>query len=181
MNNKRKVASALILISISALLIACSEKPADDEVYRNAIDSLFSDKPANNIVFVTSRGVVMDNTVESGSIAVTITDKIDYQIKSVKSTDECSTASIAFTYPDMVNIINQYSSSDTDDDLFSWLTAELDGDYPQKQETIEVELTQDNNTYYLVIDEKLSNILTGGLIEYKMEAEKNAFAELSEE
>ena len=81
----------------------------------------------------------------------------------------------------MVDITNQYVSSETDEELSSWLTAKLDGDYPQKRETIEVVLTQDNNTYYLVVNEKLSNILTGGLIEYKMKAEKEAFAGLLEE
>ena len=173
MNRKRIVVPTLFLMLM--LFTSCSEKPVNNEVYCKAIDGLFSDNLEKNIVFVTSRGSVMDNTVVSGNIASTVTNKIDYSIKSINSSDECSTAEITFTYPDMVDITNQYISSDIDEDISSWLTTKLNGDYPQKQETIEVELTQNNDTYYLVVDEKLSNILTGGLIEYKMKVEKDVF------
>lgn len=179
MDRKRIVVSALFLML--TLLTSCSEKPVSNEVYCNAIDSLFSNEPANNIIFVTSRGSVIDNTVASDSIAAAITDKIEYSIGNVKISDNHNTAEVTFTYPDMVDITNQYVSSETEEDLSSWLTDRLDGDYPQKQETIEVDLTEENDTYYLVVNEKLSNILTGGLIEYKMKAEKEAFAGLLEE
>ncbi len=179
MSKKITVVPALFLVL--TLLTSCSEKPVSNEVYCNAIDGLFSDEPPKNIVFVTSRGSVMDSTVAGDGIAAVITNKIDYTIGKVKISDKHNTAEITFSYPDMVDITNQYVSSETDEELSSWLTAKLDGDYPQKRETIEVDLTQDNNTYYLVVNEKLSNILTGGLIEYKMKAEKEAFAGLLEE
>ena len=176
MKSKWKVVSALFLML--TLFTACSNKPVNNDEFSQAIGSLISEKPTDNIVFVTNQGSFIDNTIVSGSMAATITSKIEYSIKSVKSSNEKNIAEVTFTYPDMVDITNQYISTNTEEDLFSWLTTKLDNDYPQKQETVEVELTQYNDKCCLIIDEKLSNILTGGLLEYKISTEKDAFTKI---
>lgn len=173
---KAKIISILLMAAI--VLTGCSKN--ENDTVSKSIDTLLSGKSSENIRFVTEKGNYIDNVAET-EISQMIISKIDYNVLNV-STDEGNTKSeIQFNYPDMVAIISEYVSENTESTFDEWFLKQYTNDCPMLQKTISVELIEEDGKLGLEINEELSNILTGGLLEYKFSVESNSYRNFVEE
>lgn len=123
-----------------------------------------------------------EQIIADDDIAEKMANKISYKISKTTLTENNATAEVVFTTPDMYTIITDTSkNTDNVDDLIENVSDKLDGNYPEKDFNVLLDLKLVNEHWYIVPNDELSNALSGGLITYYSELGMNTVDTLTEE
>ena len=98
--------------------------------------------------------------------------KIKYKINSLskENDNKHGAATITFTFPDLLGILDEAAgemNNEADTEALLSLVAEkLQGDFEKKKQEVSVDMVYAQSHWYIIPNADLSNVLSGGLLEY---------------
>lgn len=120
-------------------------------------------------------------------INIKFLSQIDYKIEKL-SKDSDNThgeAVITFTFPDLLTTIveaSEYLENDTNKEaLLSLISEKLNGNYKTKEQKVKLDIVYKQSHWYIIPNSELSNVLSGGLLDYYSSLGKKYIQTKSEE
>lgn len=107
-----------------------------------------------------------------------MTSKVSYKIQKIKINKKTATATIQFVYPDCTKIIKQKTKYSSAQELQDYVKNSLENKYPQKKEAVNVKVKKVEDHWYIVPNQKLSNVYSGNLRQYYIDLQKKMMEEM---
>lgn len=183
---KRLLSTIMIMAILSAFLTGCDGiSVSNPGSVKNDLSTTLSaviSSDSNNAAYILSQNGNKIVRLTNGQNANDIVSHIQYEIKDVKGGwGGDASATIQMIVPNMPELVNQEVSkvSASTTDISSAVSNRLSGDFPKKEYDITAELKQIDNHWYLVMNDELSDAVTGGLWTYYKQMEEDTFEQLT--
>lgn len=165
MEFKRKLKLFIITLAVFLCFSGCAgekdEQLVDD--LKTTLDGIISGENEKTIYLYGMGDLFEDNGNELNNL---ILSKIQYKVGKIEKNEENAIANIVFTIPDinsiLEDVISEMNQEDADILLFK-ISEELERDYPSVKSGIEVSLKYMDGHWYIVPDNNLYNVFTGGI------------------
>lgn len=181
---KKKITKIIIIVLIAIAFIGLAvylttvflNKREVKQDIETTLDSIKS-SDANQERYIYQAQITTSNTDNSNKENL-ITSKVTYKIQKIKINKKTAIATIKFVYPDCTKIIKQKTKYNSAEELQDYVKNSLESKYPQKKEVLKVKAKKVEDHWYIVPDQKLSNVYSGNLRQYYIDLQKKLMEEM---
>ncbi len=163
----KKILICIVLIVCLVTIFLCfrnknnhpAEQMRDD--LSASLDAVINEKDSDE-QYIYDAGM-WNNLTDAGTGLNAVKKQVTYEIVELND----GKAKILFTAPDVMAIFQSAANNGAADEneLMEALNNALQNDFPVKEFDVEIQLKNIENHWYLVPNDKLSNALSGGLME----------------
>ncbi|MFR5744571.1 MAG: hypothetical protein ACLUDO_05735 [Anaerostipes hadrus] len=181
---KKRIIKIIIILLITIAFIGVAvylttgflNKREVKQDIETTLDSIKSGD-ANQERYIYEVQMTASNT-DNSSKENLITSKITFKIQKIKINKKTATVTIKFVYPDCTKIIKQKTKYNSAKELQDYVKNSLESKYPQKKEVLKVKAKKVGDHWYIVSDQKLSNVYSGNLRQYYIDLQKKLMEEM---
>lgn len=139
----------------------------------NILDAILEN--GSDVNLISESGVKITNLV-GGELSAAIMEEITYEISSLETISDRVELELLFIYPDVVALIETFAEEGQDEKEFSeWLISSLKETYPMKEKMLKLQIIENNDVFYLVVTNDLYDVLSGGIVSYTIQKEKEVY------
>lgn len=182
--NRKRLVIGFVLLLICLSLSACNRNENDiKQDLTCTLDAIKDGTLDEQSYIYTSTLNAIDSDISDRSSEITekVASLVEYKILNVSAEEDTANANLRITVPDTYNMIEEIASTmqeENVDVLLTELNNKLNGEFPQKEFDVSVDLKLVNEHWYLIPNEQLANAFAGGLIEQYFMMGENAINKL---
>lgn len=166
----------IIIIGIIVFLWCCPlnrERLAEKQAVK-LLDAVLENSMDVNLI--SESGVKITN-LAGGELSAAIMGEITYEISSLEAISDMVELELLFIYPDIVALVEKFAEEGRDEQEFSeWIISSLKKTYPTKEKKLKLQMIENDDVFYLVVTNDLYDVLSGGVVSYTIQKEKEVYA-----
>ena len=145
----------------------CGEKRQVEEDLTCTLDFLISGNEEKESYLYSVD--IMDSGFEGEGIFKYVANKVTYKISTIENDKDKATVLIQFTTPDIEQFLSNIPVETEEELLEEKVKEHLESEFPMKEYEVTLELKQIEEHWYLIPNAELSNVMTGGMVEWYSE------------